>query len=134
MDNQRENRPSWEYVNPIILGNLFKAQQYYSAWFNKVKYSKANPHSVEEYLMWNDHFCQLYLNLKAHLLIKAEQPKGEAYKQLHDDMEHFLSGKIELSDGQKRDYLFRLISFVKVLGLTSVERSSQQEESMLDPD
>jgi hypothetical protein len=127
MDNEHENRPSWEYVNPIILGNLFKAEQYYSVWFNKVKYSKADPKTCQEYFFWNDHFCQLYLNLKAHLLERG----GETYKELHDDMEKFLSGSLELDDGKKRRYLFSLISFVKILGLTSVEIEKSARTSLV---
>lgn len=128
MENQHENRPSWEYVNPIILGNLFKAQQYYSVWFNKVKYSKADPHGTQEYFLWNDHLCQLFMNLKAHLIERG----GETYKPLHDDMESFLSGKIELSDAQKRVYLFKLIDFVKSLGLTSVEIEQAKRTSIVN--
>lgn len=121
------NRPSWEMVNPEILGNMFMAEKKFSIWFSKIKTLKANPRELSEYYDWNTHLVCLYLNLKAHLY----ESDKEEFKQVHDTMESYTSNKIDLTDDQKREVLFKLIRFVKVLGLTNVEVPEAQKHSLV---
>lgn len=110
-----ESRPQWGIVNPEILGAFYTMIRKYSAY--RSKRMRGVTGKTSEYYDWYEKLIETFLKLKAHLI----EEEDKDFAELHDKLM-----KAELEDRvldykEAKECMYRMIEFVKRIGLTKVE-------------